>query len=112
VLLPVIWGGETRWQSQIRQQHTERIRAKCMTRSPGNTRCVNASSEACFIFFCTRFWRDTFWQLSMGRAHDSSEYRPVAISEGKIRLGHGPLDESGQSIDHAVASTEDDESAS
>ena len=42
-------------------------------------------------------------------AQDSSAYRPVAIGDGEIRLGHGPLAETGQPVDELTDSDDDDE---
>ena len=42
-------------------------------------------------------------------AQDSSANRPVAIGDGEIRLGHGPLAETGQPVDELTDSDDDDE---
>ena len=44
-------------------------------------------------------------------AQDSSAYRPIAIGDDEIRLGHGPLDETAQTIDELTDSDDDDETA-
>jgi hypothetical protein len=45
-------------------------------------------------------------------ARDPSDSQPVAIGEGEIRLGHGPLDEGGRPIDHTLTSDDDTEAPS
>jgi hypothetical protein len=42
-------------------------------------------------------------------ARNPTDNQPVAIGDGAIRLGHGPLDETGRPLDQVVASDDDNE---